>query len=849
MRRDSHATLGVCAQTGARSVMLAYEYDVDGRLERRFMQGPTDPQATLEANWQYDLNGKAGTLGAMIGVVDGFRRDYSYDSLLRPSRVSTYVPGNAGYWSARQFNIEYAYDQNYGRIKAMAYPGRDDTATGPATGEIVGFNYSDPRGFMVGESAGGPATVDDPRRYRTVTGMSERGQVKEQSFANGVMESANYDDSTGLALELLTSNLHEPKPAGCNPTLFARQVDYKYDQFLNVASQSKRFLQRDANQQLMWQGCTPAESTSTESYQYDDLQRLTSTTRSWAGMTPTPYPNVNGQSHTYGDSYAYDDLGNILSKADYATNYTYGSSARTVGNAGPHAVSTVTENSVPTVPFSYDLNGNMTSGDGRTVAFDYLDRPVTISMNGVTTQFRYAPDGARYLQYTSGIAASPYPKTVYYVDKSYERVDWSSAVSEEKTYIGSSVVVYKQGGTRDVRYLHMDRLGSLDVVTSSAGAELPSDSHGFDAFGMPRTRDWQWSGAKLHPDSDYQKTTEHGFTGHEHLDETYLIHMNGRIYDYRLGRFLSVDPIISNPASSQSINPYSYIGNNPLSGVDPTGYMPLSFTGLFMVSGDNGATSREHKGPADGTAGSADIGRDDASSPALKFLGGEAPPRRARCAVRPAVSAAAVGRALGDRRVLGTVGVFVPQVKEAISDIQDQHLQAGVATGEAVTGTVLLEAGAGMIGGSGAAVLESDGAAALSAAPALAAGAATSTLGWASIKQSIDTASQVMEMRGNGQGKWEPNKSEEKGAPKEGSAGGPGARKRFSETVKNNAEKEAGGKCVFVARRLQETPVLPSGIRITQFRNQEKVTIPKITRKTHAAAATWRNPTRRPRSS
>ncbi len=48
--------------------------------------------------------------------------------------------------------------------------------------------------------------------------------------------------------------------------------------------------------------------------------------------------------------------------------------------------------------------------------------------------------------------------------------------------------------------------------------------------------------------------------------------MNGRVYDYRMGRFLSVDPIISNPANSQAINPYSYIGNNPLSGVDPTGY-------------------------------------------------------------------------------------------------------------------------------------------------------------------------------------------------------------------------------------------------------------------------------------
>jgi len=48
--------------------------------------------------------------------------------------------------------------------------------------------------------------------------------------------------------------------------------------------------------------------------------------------------------------------------------------------------------------------------------------------------------------------------------------------------------------------------------------------------------------------------------------------MNGRVYDYNLGRFLSVDPLIQSPTNSQSINPYSYIMNNPLAGVDPTGY-------------------------------------------------------------------------------------------------------------------------------------------------------------------------------------------------------------------------------------------------------------------------------------
>ncbi len=49
--------------------------------------------------------------------------------------------------------------------------------------------------------------------------------------------------------------------------------------------------------------------------------------------------------------------------------------------------------------------------------------------------------------------------------------------------------------------------------------------------------------------------------------------MNGRVYDYNLGRFMSADPFIQDPESSQSINPYSYIMNNPLAGTDPSGYL------------------------------------------------------------------------------------------------------------------------------------------------------------------------------------------------------------------------------------------------------------------------------------
>ena len=53
--------------------------------------------------------------------------------------------------------------------------------------------------------------------------------------------------------------------------------------------------------------------------------------------------------------------------------------------------------------------------------------------------------------------------------------------------------------------------------------------------------------------------TRRGFTDHEHLDNVEFIHMNGRVYDYNLGRFMSVDPLIQSPTNSQSINPYSYI--------------------------------------------------------------------------------------------------------------------------------------------------------------------------------------------------------------------------------------------------------------------------------------------------
>jgi hypothetical protein len=50
-----------------------------------------------------------------------------------------------------------------------------------------------------------------------------------------------------------------------------------------------------------------------------------------------------------------------------------------------------------------------------------------------------------------------------------------------------------------------------------------------------------------------------------------LVHMNGRIYDPLIGRFLSVDPVLANPTDLQHYNPYSYVYNRPLTMTDPNG--------------------------------------------------------------------------------------------------------------------------------------------------------------------------------------------------------------------------------------------------------------------------------------
>ncbi|GAA5484538.1 RHS repeat domain-containing protein [Haloferula sargassicola] len=141
-----------------------------------------------------------------------------------------------------------------------------------------------------------------------------------------------------------------------------------------------------------------------------------------------------------------------------------------------------------------------------------------------------------------------------------------------------------------------DHIGSTDCIIQAdwngttgawkvSNGEPQAERQSFDAWGERRNGS-SWSDLKtswLGSQYTSAASENRGFTGHEMLDDFGLVHMNGRIYDPELGRFLSPDPYVQVPEFSQNFNRYSYVLNNPLSATDPSGHSWLKDNWITIV--------------------------------------------------------------------------------------------------------------------------------------------------------------------------------------------------------------------------------------------------------------------------
>lgn len=130
---------------------------------------------------------------------------------------------------------------------------------------------------------------------------------------------------------------------------------------------------------------------------------------------------------------------------------------------------------------------------------------------------------------------------------------------------GRIVAEKYSGATNAARYFVLDHLGSIAVVANESGDVLERDS--YDAWGKRRNSD----GSDVASCSLTSQTT-HGFTNQEEIDALCLVNLNARIYDPGIGRFLTPDDVVPDVYRPQSLNPYTYVENRPLTATDPTGH-------------------------------------------------------------------------------------------------------------------------------------------------------------------------------------------------------------------------------------------------------------------------------------
>lgn len=156
-----------------------------------------------------------------------------------------------------------------------------------------------------------------------------------------------------------------------------------------------------------------------------------------------------------------------------------------------------------------------------------------------------------------------------------------------KNYLGDTEITKDDQGQTHQYDILKDNIGSTSLITDESG-NVVQRFH-YDPFGeqqlvqeetvsspkeITQTQSRQEKGTAVTASLSRDAITRYGFTGQEEIatGDIDLIHMNGRMYDPHLGRFLSPDPIIQDPSNSQSLNRYTYCLNDPLAFTDPSGF-------------------------------------------------------------------------------------------------------------------------------------------------------------------------------------------------------------------------------------------------------------------------------------
>ncbi|MGD0336366.1 MAG: RHS repeat-associated core domain-containing protein [Candidatus Omnitrophota bacterium] len=285
-------------QTDAKGNALGFVYDSINRLQQKTGNGQT------LTTYTYDSTSKQYCIGRISSISDlSGSTEFYYDNLGREIK-SVKTIGGASY------TVERTYDA-LDRLITLKYPDNS----------IIRYGYN-PQGIN--------KVTDTAASYDYISNIdySPTGQITKIQYGNGTETDYTYNPNT-----LRLSNLTTQSPSGK-----IQDLTYQFDNAGNIMQ------------------LTDGVNTATQSFQYDDLNRLIQAAGSYGSF-----------------GYSYDSIGNMINKEGITLGY--GS-----GGKFPHAVTQYGDTII-----TYDANGNMFTKGNLKLTYDAENRLIKTEPTGPQT--------------------------------------------------------------------------------------------------------------------------------------------------------------------------------------------------------------------------------------------------------------------------------------------------------------------------------------------------------------------------------------------------------------------------------------------------------------------------------
>ena len=359
----------------------------------------------------------------------------------------------------------------------------------------------------------------------------------------------------------------------------------------------------------------------TTAFAYDALGRRTSMTHDNGMVTNYSYDAASqllslvhqlGATTVNSFTYTYDKVGNRKTKADNngTANYTYDTLNRLINATNPlpsNPLESFTYDEVgnrtdsnqngsstfndanqleadANFSYQYDLNGNLIRKTNKTTSaftlyeYDAENKLIrVVREDGSIVNYKYDGLGRRIEKEVDSVVT----QYIYDNEDILLELDGSNNIIARYTHgpgIDEPLVMEKGGASF---FYHVDGLGSVTELTDTAG--VVAQAYTYSSFG------------KIESQLDPNFIQPYTFTAREFDPKTGLYRYRARSYDPLVGRFVQEDPL--NLASIQlpdealpenfkisslrlmlrlprfHQNPYSYVADNPITFVDPSGLL------------------------------------------------------------------------------------------------------------------------------------------------------------------------------------------------------------------------------------------------------------------------------------